>query len=221
MLLVLSGKTCSGKTTVQEKLMKEFGCRKIVTYTTRPMRPGEKDGETYNFLSEEEFFKKREEGFFLETAEYNTLVDNVPATWYYGSAKEDFAKASASDDIYVIILQQAGLGALKQTDIPYTAVYLEVSDETILARQSGRNDNETEAKRRIAADREAFIGIGDLVDATVTVDDVGVEEAARLVLNVAGCLTAYRRTHSPSEIKSGGRMSFSLCGGLYALKEVS
>lgn len=221
MLIVLTGKTCSGKTTVQEKLAGEFGAKKIITYTTRPMRPGEKDGETYNFLSRDEFLKREEEGFFLETAEYHTLVDNVPDTWHYGSAREDYEKASSSDGIYVIILQQAGLRALKGSGIQYTAVYLEVSDGTILARQSGRNDNEAEAKRRIAADREAFRGIEDLVDATVTADGADAEAVSRLVLNAAGCLTAYRRTRSESEITGGGRIRFSLSGGMEGLKEVS
>ena len=43
----------------------------IENYTTRPMREGESDGNPYYFLSREEFFKLKEEGFFAELIEYN------------------------------------------------------------------------------------------------------------------------------------------------------
>jgi guanylate kinase len=39
-----------------------------VSYTTRPMRPGEKNGKDYWFVSEEEFKVKIDEGDFLEHA---------------------------------------------------------------------------------------------------------------------------------------------------------
>jgi guanylate kinase len=41
-----------------------------VSCTTRAMRPGEKDGETYHFISDEEFMRQAIAGDFLEWAEY-------------------------------------------------------------------------------------------------------------------------------------------------------
>lgn len=37
-MLILLGKTASGKDTVLNKLVREHGYKKIVTYTTRPKR---------------------------------------------------------------------------------------------------------------------------------------------------------------------------------------
>lgn len=43
-------------------------CRinRVITYTSKSARPNEKDGQDYYFVSEEEFRKKAEEGFFME-----------------------------------------------------------------------------------------------------------------------------------------------------------
>ena len=53
-MLVLVGKTCSGKDTIKKELVK-LGMTPIIAYTTRPMRNGEVDGETYYFISKDEF----------------------------------------------------------------------------------------------------------------------------------------------------------------------
>ena len=53
-----------------------------VSMTTRKMRPGERDGIDYYFVSKEEFLKRVDEGKFLEHAEfvgnyYGTPLDKV------------------------------------------------------------------------------------------------------------------------------------------------
>ena len=85
MITVIVGKTASGKTTVLNELVKK-GYERIITYTTRPPRKGEKQKKTYNFISEEEFLKKIQDGFF---AEYE-YFDTAEGRWYYGSATNDY-----------------------------------------------------------------------------------------------------------------------------------
>ena len=62
MIVVLLGKTSSGKDTVCNQLIQK-GYKKLVTYTTRPMRPGEVQDETYHFISKEEFETLISKGF--------------------------------------------------------------------------------------------------------------------------------------------------------------
>ena len=50
-MLILIGKTASGKDTILNQLVKKHGYKKIVTYTSRPMRKGEKQDVTYHFIS--------------------------------------------------------------------------------------------------------------------------------------------------------------------------
>ena len=82
-LLVLSGPSGVGKTTVAQRLLEEnVGLTKVVTCTTRKPREGEMDGVDYHFLSEEDFLRRVEVGEFLEHAEvygrrYGTLKGAV------------------------------------------------------------------------------------------------------------------------------------------------
>ena len=54
-IFYIMGKSVSGKDTIYRQLIQdeEFGFRKLVPYTTRPIRSGEKDGEDYFFTDEE------------------------------------------------------------------------------------------------------------------------------------------------------------------------
>ena len=68
-LLVLAGPAGSGKTTLSERLVAEQpGVERVVTATTRSMRPGEINGVHYHFLSEAQFDEALARGEFLEWA---------------------------------------------------------------------------------------------------------------------------------------------------------
>ena len=53
-MIVLVGESASGKSSIERELV-ALGFNKIVTYTTRPMRKEDVDGETYHFITEEQF----------------------------------------------------------------------------------------------------------------------------------------------------------------------
>ena len=70
-LLVLSAPSGCGKTTIARRLLEtRKGLAYSVSATTRPPRPGERDGEAYHFLSPAEFDRRVAAGDFVEWAEY-------------------------------------------------------------------------------------------------------------------------------------------------------
>ena len=70
-LVVISGPSGAGKTSVCRALKRLPRVRFSVSATTRAMRDGEVDGRDYHFLSREEFERCRDNGEFLEYACYN------------------------------------------------------------------------------------------------------------------------------------------------------
>jgi guanylate kinase len=81
--IVVSAPSGTGKTSILRKVLKM--CPNLlfsVSYTTRPRRPGEKDGKDYYFISEEAFKDKLDRGEFAEWEEnygylYGTSVKTM------------------------------------------------------------------------------------------------------------------------------------------------
>lgn len=174
-MLVLTGKTCSGKDTIKKELVK-LGMNPIIAYTTRPMRDGEVNGETYNFISKDKFMKKIDEDFFAEYTHYNVANGE---TWFYGSSLHDYV------DNGVIILNPYGaIEAFRKCEKKPKIFYLKVSDDTIKMRLWRRGDNPLEAERRVMADSidfEDFI-YGDWADWEIeNNDDENPEEIAKTI----------------------------------------
>jgi guanylate kinase len=93
-IVVLSGPSGTGKTTIVHRLLREspVPLRMSVSATTRPPRAGEVHGRDYYFLTPEEFERRRNAGEFLESAEvhksgywYGTLWSELNLAWEAGA----------------------------------------------------------------------------------------------------------------------------------------
>jgi len=78
-LVVISGPSGVGKSTICARLAERLGAKVSVSATTRPKGNGELDGEDYYFLSREAFERKLAAGEFLEHAEYLGHLYGTPA----------------------------------------------------------------------------------------------------------------------------------------------
>lgn len=153
-MLVIIGESASGKTTLQDALINdsESDFKKVVTYTTRPMRKGEVNGKDYHFVSEDKFQQLIEDGFFVEHANYRN--------WSYGTAKKDCINAKDN----VAILTPAGLRALKRIGADVKSVYLYVDRRSRLISILTRGDDIDEAYRRNLSDVGQFDEVAEEVD---------------------------------------------------------
>ena len=86
-LIVLMGKSATGKDTIYKLLQADesLNLQQLVPYTTRPMRAGERDGEAYHFVTEEEFHVLLERGRVIEHRSYNT----IHGLWRYFTVEDD------------------------------------------------------------------------------------------------------------------------------------
>src|SRR5699024_3379789 len=102
-LFVLSGPSGVGKGTVRQRLFERTNNLKYsISATTRPMRPGEKDGVDYFFKSKSEFKRLIDQNKLLEYAQY---VNN-----YYGTPRKYVKETLASGhDVFLEIEVQGAL----------------------------------------------------------------------------------------------------------------
>ncbi|MFC1706661.1 guanylate kinase [Planctomycetota bacterium] len=164
-LLLVSGPSGSGKTTVIDGLLKDPRFRLSISSTTRPMRPGEVEGEEYNFLSVEQFEEAIAAGGFLEWAK---VYGN-----YYGTPRAPIEEAKARGEAVLLNLDTQGAATLRKNGVRGLYVFLlppslEVLEERLRARAT---DSEETILKRLAR-AEAEMDEARHYDAQVVNDDL-------------------------------------------------
>lgn len=153
------GKSSSGKDTIYARLMSQddFNLKKIIPYTTRPIREGETDGENYHFCTEDQLRELEAAGKIIELRAYDTVY----GVWKYFTVDDgqiDLAEDSymliGTLDTYTKIREYFGKDAV----VP---IYIEVEDGERLQRALNREKLEAEPKyaelcRRFLADSKDF-----------------------------------------------------------------
>ncbi len=107
LFIVISGFSGVGKDATLDKMKKVgFPFHYVVTATTRPKRPGEKDGVDYHFLSEDKFRQMIKTNQFLEWAK---VYGN-----YYGAPKREIEEALRQGQDTIVKVDVQGAVTIKQ-----------------------------------------------------------------------------------------------------------
>ena len=107
LFVVISGFSGVGKDATLDKMKKAgFPFHYVVTATTRPKRPGEKDGVDYHFLSEDKFRQMIKTNQFLEWAK---VYGN-----YYGVPKREIEEALRQGQDTIVKVDVQGAATIKQ-----------------------------------------------------------------------------------------------------------
>ena len=92
LVFVISGPSGSGKTTLLKRLLRQGflkgGLVKSVSLTTRPKRPGERQGRDYFFVSEREFLRLLRQKKILEWTKYLGYYYATPRDFIEGNFKQ-------------------------------------------------------------------------------------------------------------------------------------
>lgn len=107
-LFLIVGPSGSGKGTVIEKLKEHFPDFVYpISYTTRDPREGEKDGDSYHFVSREKFEQMIEDREFLEYA-------IVHSNNYYGTSKQHIMGPLEEGKIVIREVDMQGFHSIKK-----------------------------------------------------------------------------------------------------------
>ena len=140
MLVIISGPSGSGKGTVVKKLNRpDFALS--ISMTTRDPRPGEVHGKDYFFTTKESFIKSRENGEFLEHAEF---VGNM-----YGTPRAYVEEQVAAGKAVILEIDVVGALQIKEKFEDSISVFLiPPSFHDLAERLKNRKTEDIETIRR-------------------------------------------------------------------------
>lgn len=163
MLIILSGVAGAGKDTIKKELMKRMNnVDTLPSYTDRPMREGDVAGQTYNFVTQEEFEEMIKNG---ELYEYSLHHNH-----YYGTSRKLLNEKINSGKIIVKDIEVNGTEALVEllkNDTKVVTIFLRVPKEELRKRLENRIDKPSVKEIELRLNRfdyeESKIGMYDYV----------------------------------------------------------
>ncbi len=178
LLVVISGPSGVGKDTVLDH-MKQRGLpfHFVVTATTRPIRPGEVEGEDYFFIEEQEFLDMIDRGELIEHA----LVYND----HKGVPRQQIREAMDSGQDVVMRVDVQGAKTIRALAPQALMIFLTAGDEEELQRRlrKRRTESEADLQLRLATAKEE-LGYLDVFDYAVLNADSQVEVAVDTILAI-------------------------------------
>ena len=158
-IFYIMGKSASGKDHIYARLAahEELGLKKLVLYTTRPIRAEEEDGKQYYFVDDKKLKEFQEKGCVIEARAYHT----VHGIWTYFTADDGQVNLDASDYLGIGTLDSFVKMKKYYGEDAVCPVYIQVEDGERLSRALKREREQANPKyeemcRRFIADQSDF-----------------------------------------------------------------
>lgn len=148
-LIIISGSSGSGKTTICHKLSERFPQLKFsVSATTRSPREGEKDGVDYYYFSRDRFQELIKQSALIEWEEVHGNL--------YGTLKKTIEDTVNSSNYLILDIDPKGALHLKEMYPDSLTIFLDAENAgALLKRLRGRKtESEEQIARRMARIRE-------------------------------------------------------------------
>ena len=158
-IFCVMGKSASGKDTIYRELLvhKELSLRRVIPYTTRPIRDGEVDGDTYFFCSEKQVQELQDAGKIIELRTYHTVY----GPWKYFTVDDGQFDELTGNYLMIGTLETYGKIRTYFGEDRVIPIYIEVEDGERLIRAISREREQEKPKyeemcRRFLADAADF-----------------------------------------------------------------
>ena len=149
-IIALAGFSSAGKDTLAKFMSEELGYDFVVSHTTRPMRPGESEGNPYYFINDNEMCSLAISNKLVEAREY----DSIYGKWFYAVSKDEIS----DDRKYIVVVDINGYKQLKEYfGNRVIGIFIESSEPERRKRAELRGDfNLDEWNRRYEDDKAKF-----------------------------------------------------------------
>lgn len=177
-IFIISGPSGAGEDSIITGLEKIFPIERVITSSTRAMRPGESQGNPYWFIPHEEFVARRNAGEFVEWAEqYNGNL--------YGVTKEEIERVKNSGKIGTWKIEWKGVQTAKKLFPEISAIFITTPDLKTLENRIRKRDNVSEEyiQERMAYTKE-WMQHADIYDYTIINADGKLDEAIAQVAEI-------------------------------------
>ena len=164
-LFVITAPSGAGKSSLIKELLKADPALGLsISYTTRPPRPGEKNGREYHFVDDKAFLAMRERGEFLESAEVHGNR--------YGTSKKVIREALEKGGDLLLEIDWQGARQVRRLYPDCVGVFiLPPSVEELERRMRARGqDSEEVIRRRVQNAREELAHAGEFNYAIINKD---------------------------------------------------
>ena len=180
MLITISGPAGAGKDYIASQIaVTQPGYKEILLYTTRSPRPGEKDGDSYHFLSKDAFLQKESLGELF-------CVDKYTNDRFYALSLKEIENAIDSEEDHILVCTPKTLKEIKKNfpDRDILSFYITANMQTRAKRYISRIDREkfsledlSELNNRFQMDIGKFDGFEKEVDYVIdnSYDNAGAE----------------------------------------------
>ena len=158
-IFYIMGKSASGKDRIYSILSKDesLGLKRLVLYTTRPIRAGEENGREYYFTDENKLEEFRKNNRLIESRAYNT----VHGVWTYFTADDGQINPQGADYLGIGTLESYEKMKEYYGEETVCPIYIQVEDgerlqRALLRERQQENPRYAELCRRFLADQEDF-----------------------------------------------------------------
>ena len=177
-LLLVMGRTASGKDSLVNKLCERTGLKQVISYTTRERRANE--GDTHHFVTKEDYEMMKAEG---KVAAYTEIAGN----FYWTTIDQLY-----NNDVYII--DPLGVKTLRELNLPnlrIVTVFINTPDNIREERALGkRGDDKTKFRVRDFSESRQFNEMlldSDFDYAISNIDFAKAYSTLRWISMVEGC----------------------------------
>ncbi len=130
MIFIITGPSGVGKNTIINELSNRIDFHFSTSYTTRPKRDNETEGQDYYFITDQQFNDLIDKNHMLEYEEYGG--------YFYGTPKSEINR----DGIVILDLEVNGATKLIKSNSDYIGIFIDINDDELINRLVSRGHDE-------------------------------------------------------------------------------